>query len=128
MKNWKTGTCVANGINVRYLRTGGNKPPVVLLHGLMTSGACWTPLAKALANDFDVIMPDSRGHGNSSAPTQGYGYYTLAADILSFINALKLDSPVLLGHSMGGMTAAVVANQNPDRLQGLVLVDPGLTH
>ena len=40
---WQQATCKVNGINVHYLRTGGNKPPVVLLHGLMTSGACWTP-------------------------------------------------------------------------------------
>ena len=57
MADWTTGTCKANGIDVHYLRTGGNKPPVVLLHGLMLNGACWTPLARALEKDCDVIMP-----------------------------------------------------------------------
>lgn len=40
MTGWTTGICKVNGINVRYIRTGGGKPPVVLLHGLMLSGAC----------------------------------------------------------------------------------------
>src|SRR6187431_1093754 len=124
MAGWITGTCKANGIDIHYLRTGGNKPPVVLLHGLMTSGACWTPLARVLEEDFDVIMPDARGHGNSSAPDHGYQYDNLAADVIGLIDTLNLTPPVLLGHSMGGMTAAVVASRNPKRLKGLVLADP----
>ena len=55
MAGWITGTCKANGIDIHYLRTGGNKPPVVLLHGLMTNGACWTPLARTLEKDYDVV-------------------------------------------------------------------------
>lgn len=121
---WQQATCKVNGINVHYLRTGGDKPPVVLLHGLMTSGACWTLLARALEANYDVVMPDARGHGNSSAPDQGYSYDNLATDVSSLIDALGLASPVLLGHSMGGMTAALVASQNPKRLRGLVLADP----
>ncbi|MGH2638155.1 MAG: alpha/beta fold hydrolase [Rhabdochlamydiaceae bacterium] len=124
MVGWITGTCEVNGINIHYLRTGGNKPSVVLLHGLMTSGACWTPLARELEADYDVIMPDARGHGNSSAPDLGYRYDNLATDVLNLIEALVLATPVLIGHSMGGMTAAVVANRNPKRLRGLVLADP----
>ncbi len=124
MTSWTSGICKANGIDIHYLRTGGNKPPVVLLHGLITSGACWTPLARALESDYDVIMPDARGHGNTSAPDQGYCYDTLAMDVIGLIDALGLSSPVVLGHSMGGMTAAVVASRNPQRLRGVVLADP----
>jgi N-formylmaleamate deformylase len=124
MEGWTTGICKANGIDMHYLRTGGDKPPVVLLHGLMTSGACWTPLARALQKDYDVIMPDARGHGYSGVPDQGYRYDNLAADVMSLIDVLGLDAPVVLGHSMGGMTAAVVASQTPKRLRGLILVDP----
>lgn len=124
MGRWITGTCEANGINIHYLRTGGDKPSVILLHGLMTSGACWTPLARTLEEDYDVIMPDARGHGNSCAPGHGYSYETLATDVLSLIEVLGLANPVLLGHSMGGMTAAVVASRNSKRLRGVVLSDP----
>lgn len=124
MADWTMGTCKANGINLHYLRTGGDKPPVVMLHGLMTNGACWTPLARELEKDYDIIMPDARGHGSSDAPDHSYLYEDLAADLLSLIDALGLDKPVLLGHSMGGMTAAIVASWNPKRLKGLVLADP----
>lgn len=124
MVGWTTESCKANGIDVHYLRTGGDKPPVILLHGLMMNGACWTPLARALEKDYDVVMPDARGHGKSSYPDHGYLYDDLAADVMSLIDVLGLAKPVLLGHSMGGMTAAVVASRNPKRLQGLVLADP----
>lgn len=124
MAGWTTETCKANGIDVHYIRTGGDKPPVVLLHGLMLNGTCWTTLARALEKDYDVVMPDARGHGYSSAPNHGYCYDNLATDVMSLIEVLRLKNPVLLGHSMGGMTAAVVASQNPKQLRGLILADP----
>ena len=72
MTSWITGVREANGINIHYLRTGAVKPPLVLLHGLMGSGACWTPLARSLEGEYDLVMPDARGHGESSAPLHGY--------------------------------------------------------
>ena len=124
MTTWSSGVCETNGISIHYLRTGGAKPPVVLLHGLMGSGACWTPLARALEGEFDVVMPDSRGHGGSSAPPHGYRYDDLAGDVVGLIRGLELSRPVLLGHSMGGMTAAVVASRGAEVIRGLILVDP----
>lgn len=118
------GTCEANGVLVRYLRTGGPKPPVVLLHGLTGSGACWSPMARVLASEYDVVMPDARGHGGSGAPETGFGYHDLAADVIDLLRSLGLERPVLVGHSMGGMTAAVVASLIGGELRGLVLVDP----
>ncbi|WP_437982033.1 alpha/beta fold hydrolase [Sorangium sp. So ce117] len=124
MTTWISGVCETNGITIHYLRTGGGKHPVVLLHGLMGSGACWTPLARALEAEFDVIMPDARGHGGSSAPHNGYRYDDHASDVVGLIRGLSLSRPVLLGHSMGGMTAAVVASRGAGVLRGLILVDP----
>ncbi|RKG72947.1 alpha/beta hydrolase [Corallococcus exercitus] len=124
MTTWMRGVHETNGINLHYLRTGGAHPPVVLLHGLMGSGACWTPLARVLEGAFDVVMPDARGHGGSSAPHQGYRYDDHASDVVGLIRGLELSRPVLLGHSMGGMTAAVVASRGTAGLRGLVLVDP----
>lgn len=124
MTNWSTAVCDTNGIRLHYTRTGGENPPVILLHGLMTNGLCWNGLAQALAEEYDVIMPDARGHGQSSAPDHGYRYEDHAADIAGLIMALRLPPPVLLGHSMGGMTAAVVASRHPTPLRGLILADP----
>ena len=124
MTSWTSDVCRVNGIGIRYVRTGGDKPPVVLLHGLMGGGACWTHLARALESEFEVFMPDARGHGGSSAPQRGYRYDDLASDVEGLVGGLELRDAVLLGHSMGGLTAAVVASRNPGMLRGLVLVDP----
>lgn len=124
MTCWNTAVCEINGINIHYTRTGGNKLPLILLHGLMTNGLCWTGLAHVLEKDYDVIMPDARGHGKSSVPGFGYRYEDHANDIAGLINALRLPHPILLGHSMGGMTAAVVASRKPNLLRGLVLAEP----
>jgi N-formylmaleamate deformylase len=124
MTGWTGGHCAANGIEIHYLRTGGDKPPVVLLHGLIGSGACWTPVARALDDDHDVVMPDARGHGRSDTPLHGYGYADHAGDVIGLIEALGLSAPVLMGHSMGGMTAAVASHRLGSAIRGLVLVDP----
>jgi N-formylmaleamate deformylase len=124
MTSWTTGICEANGIDIHYARTGGVKPPLVLLHGLMGSGACWSPLARSLEGDYDVVMPDARGHGESSAPLHGYRDEDHAKDGIEFIRGLGLPAPILLGHSMGGMTAAVVASQAPSMIRGVILADP----
>jgi N-formylmaleamate deformylase len=121
---WADGTLETNGIRIHFVRTGGSAQPVVLLHGLMHSGACWRPLARALDAEFDVVMPDARGHGGSSAPEFGYSYDELADDVLGLVHALQLSRPVFIGHSMGGLTAAVIAQRRGGNLRGLVLVDP----
>lgn len=121
---WTSGICEVNSVNIHYLRTGRDKPTLIALHGLTGSGACWTPLARALEDEYDVVMPDARGHGKSSAPLDGYMYRDHASDILGLIEALGLTAPVLLGHSMGGMTAAVVASQLGSAIRGVILADP----
>lgn len=124
MPSWATSRADVNSVTIAYLRTGGDKPSAVLLHGLMGSGAGWTPVARVLEAELDVIMPDARGHGRSSAPDSGYRYPDLAADAVGLVRELGLERPVLIGHSMGGLTAALVASQIGHLLRGLVLVDP----
>jgi N-formylmaleamate deformylase len=124
MTNWATGICETNRISMYYTRTGGNKPPLILLHGLMSSGICWTSIAQALEEGYDVIMPDARGHGKSSVPDDGYQYEDHANDVTGLIQALGLSPPIVLGHSMGGMTAALLAARQQTPLRGLILADP----
>jgi pimeloyl-ACP methyl ester carboxylesterase len=69
-------------------------------------------------------MPDARGHGRSSAPSHGYLYNDHASDVIDLLEALGLAAPVLLGHSMGGMTAAVVASEAGAAIRGIILADP----
>lgn len=124
MSQWSSGDMVANGIRLHYHRTGGNKPPLVLLHGLTDSGLCWTPVAERLADRYDLIMIDARGHGLSDVPERGYGSDDHAADVESVIDALALEKPALLGHSMGAATAATLAAKAPHLLSCIILEDP----
>ncbi len=95
-----------------------------MLHGLTGDGACWLPIAHSLAPRFEVVLPDARGHGRSSTPACGYRYDDLASDAIGLVRHLRLTRPVLVGHSMGGLTAALIASRVGALLRGLVLVDP----
>lgn len=114
----------SNGIRIHYHRTGGNKPQVLLLHGLTDNGACWTPVIEQLKADYDCIAPDARGHGLSDAPARGYAPADHAADAAALIQALKLNRPAVIGHSMGGAVAAVLASQHPELVGAAVFEDP----
>ncbi len=124
LAKWTAGICQANGIDIHYLRTGGDRPPLIALHGLIGSGACLVPFARSLEDAFDVVLPDARGHGRSSAPSAGYSYGDLAGDVVGLIERLGLKAAILLGHSMGGMTAAVCASRLGSTIRAVILVDP----
>lgn len=121
---WTSEEVAVNGIKLHYCRTGGDGPPVVLSHGITDNGLCWTDLAQALEGEYDVVMYDARGHGLSDAPEEAYSYAELAADLVGLIRALELERPVLIGHSMGASTTAVVAAGSPELVRGAVLEDP----
>lgn len=131
------GSALANGIQLHYSRIqprprktspfqGRSRPPqsIVLLHGITDNGMCWVRVINALCKDFDVIIPDSRGHGFSDAPEMGYGVEDRAADVAGLIQYLNLDRPVLIGHSMGAETAIGTAATYPDLVKAVVLIDP----
>lgn len=124
MSPWQSNDVQANGLKLHYTRTGGVKPPVVLAHGFSDDGLCWTPVARALEADYDVIMVDARGHGRSDAPDQGYGSADYAADLAGVIQALELEQPAVLGHSMGAATALMLAGTYADLPRAIILEDP----
>lgn len=124
MAPWKSGYVEASGIRLHYTRTGGDKPALVLAHGVTDDGLCWAPVAQALEADYDVIMLDARGHGRSDAPPRGYDPATQAADLAGAIAALGLRKPAVLGHSMGAATALVLAGAYPDAPGAILLEDP----
>jgi len=121
---WSSGYVEANGIRLRYYRTGGALPALVLSHGYTDNGLSWTGLARALQKEYDVIMYDLRGHGLSDAPQTGYGMDDQVADLLGLIEALKLQRPIIIGHSLGGSIAAAFAAKHPNLPHKVVLVDP----
>jgi N-formylmaleamate deformylase len=124
MSEWESGIVSANGLQLHYTRTGGEKPPLVLAHGVTDDGLCWSPLAAALAAEYDVVMVDARGHGRSQAPTDGYEPGEQADDLAGVIAALELRRPAVLGHSMGAATALVLAGRYPELPSAIVLEDP----
>jgi pimeloyl-ACP methyl ester carboxylesterase len=113
-------------VELEITEAGRGGHPLMLVHGWTGSRldfADWMePLA---AHHFHVVAPDNRGHGHSSKPTaeSDYSFDTFADDVLALADALGWDRFVLLGHSMGGMVAQVVALRAPRRLAGLVLMD-----
>ncbi|MFU8826451.1 MAG: alpha/beta fold hydrolase [Brevefilum sp.] len=123
--DWTQGTVMIDGgIELFYTRTGnGDKPALVLAHGLTHSGLCWHQLAAALEEDYDLIMYDAYGHGKSSR-VDPQKRFDLAEDLKNLVDALKLDKPGLIGHSMGAATVADFAARYPDKLAILVLEDP----
>lgn len=116
--------CETNGISLHYTRIGVGGPTLILLHGLSANGSCWAAIARTLASENDTIMPDLRGHGKSSAPDHGYSYEDHADDVAGLINSLGIPAPVLIGHSMGGLVAAVVASLYPGLVRAVILADP----
>jgi pimeloyl-ACP methyl ester carboxylesterase len=124
MSSWLDDSVQTNGIHVHYYRTGGSKPPLLLLHGITDSGLCWTRVARALEQDYDVIMLDARGHGLSDGPETGFSTEILAADAAGLIQALQIQQPYVLGHSMGGATAVALAARYPNLVRAVLLEDP----
>jgi pimeloyl-ACP methyl ester carboxylesterase len=122
---WTSGDVKANGITLHYYRTGnGSLPPMVLAHGYTDNGLCWTDLAHAFEKKYDVIMYDLRGHGLSDAPDTGYSIEDYTLDLAGLIKELKLEHPVIIGHSLGGCIAASFAAHYPDIPLKVVLIDP----
>lgn len=115
---------VTHGVKLHYYRTGGDKPALVLVHGITDDGLCWTPVAAALAEKYDVILVDVRGHGKSEAPVDGYTLENLGLELAGLIQALGLEKPIVLGHSMGAINTLVMAGLFPALPRAILLEDP----
>ncbi len=124
MSTWQSGFITANGMSLYYTRTGGDGPPLVLAHGMADSGLCWSRLARALEDEYDIIMPDARSHGRSERSPGDYPSEVLADDLAGVIEGLNLDQPIVIGHSMGATTALFLAAAYPRCLRAAVLEDP----
>jgi pimeloyl-ACP methyl ester carboxylesterase len=113
-----------NGLNIHYRDWGDSQlPPLVILHGGGNSlSRTWDHVAAALADHFRVIVPDLRGHGESSWATE-YSWQLILDDALKLMAALSLRQTVLCGHSMGGRVAYMLASQHPERVTRLVIVE-----
>lgn len=125
MSPWSQGFVDVPGGRIAYHRTGGDLPPLVLSHGLTDNGLCWSRTTQALADDFDVIMLDARGHGLSSRVVPGQSAEP-GQDIAATISLLGLKRPHVMGHSMGALATAACAAAHPDLVSKVILEDPPL--
>ena len=121
--DWTAGRAKVPGGHIAFHRTGGSGPTLVLSHGLTDNGLCWERFATAMAPDFDLIMLDARGHGDSSPMPIGEGHDP-ATDIEAAIDQLGLIAPIVMGHSVGARATASYANTHPGRVAKVILEDP----
>src|SRR5436190_11751443 len=112
-----------HGLTVAYAEWGSpSGEPAVLLHGYADSHRFFEPLVEHLSVEHRVLAFSERGHGDSDKPLDGYDLATLADDVVAFLDELRLDRAVLVGHSSGGLVAQQATVAHPERVAGLVLV------
>ncbi|WP_433448057.1 alpha/beta fold hydrolase [Streptomyces sp. CA-142005] len=119
-------TVEANGITLACRSWGpADAPPVVLLHCRGADGADWTHIAQRLAappRPRRVYAPDLRGHGHSDWPGD-YRAEAMSDDVLALLTALGLGGADVVGHSLGGLVACLLAQRHPGAVRRLVLED-----
>ncbi len=114
----------SNTITLHVEEFGTGALALVFLHYWGGSTRTWRHVTQALAPDFRAIAIDHRGWGQSDKPAEGYTLADLAKDAERLIESLALDHYILVGHSMGGKVAQLMASRQPAGLAGLVLVAP----
>ena len=113
-----------------FVRFGGNpdKPALVLLHGFPQTHVMWHRVARALQDDFFLVMPDLRGYGDSAKPAgladhSNYSKRAMAADVIAAVDALGVQDFFLCGHDRGGRVAHRLALDHPSRTRKLCVID-----
>lgn len=120
----RIGTSALPGVSLAWRETAADdEVPVVALHGMCSTGATWDGVAARLAeHGRRTIALDLRGHGGSSRPGT-YACSAMRDDVLAFLDDRGLPHVDLLGHSLGGHVAMLVAQRSPHRVRRLVVED-----
>lgn len=105
-----------------YFDSDGSGQPLLFLHGTGCDSSDWAVVINGLAQNGRCIALDFRGHGQSTVPTQAFSFSSLVDDVLHFIDCLRLQEVVVVGHSLGGMVAMEVARHSSS-VAGLVLLE-----
>ena len=104
-----------------HVEVHGSGEPLLLLAGLAMDVTLWYDLVPDLAKRFQVVLHDPRGSGRTKAPLDSLSTSTMAADALAVLDGLGIERAHVLGFSLGGMTAQVLAAKHPHRIKRLVL-------
>lgn len=119
---------VDSRVKLEVLDWGGTGRPVLLLAGNGNSAHVFDSLAGKLAESYHVYGVTRRGFGASSAPRSGYEADRLADDVLEVVQALKLNKPILIGHSIAGEELSSIGSRHADKVAGLIYVDAGYSY
>jgi pimeloyl-ACP methyl ester carboxylesterase len=129
-----TGTFTSRYVDTGEVRlhavTGGDGPPLLLVHGWPQTWYAWRMLMPALAGDFSVVAVDQRGIGLSGKPTDGYDTATLASDLVALMDALGHQRFALYGTDVGMPIAYALAADHRDRVDRLAVSEaplPGIS-
>lgn len=122
-------TFTVNGLALHFLEWGKQSSPVlVLLHGGSAHAHWWDHIAPRLAHRYRVLAIDLRGHGDSSwARPPAYSISDYISDLFGLFRVATVDSPILVGHSLGGLVALAAAANTSLSASALVLCDIGAT-
>jgi len=125
-----TGTFTSRYVDTGDLRqhvvTGGEGPPLLLVHGWPQTWYAWRLVMPDLARDFQVIAPDQRGIGLSGRPKDGYDTGTLAADLAALMDALGHERFAVAGHDTGMWIGYALAADHPGRVARLAVAETPL--
>lgn len=111
----------SNGVKIRYIMVGKGEP-VILVHGFAGNLGMWDPLIDDLANDYEVIAFDCRGHGKSDKPHDPRQYgIEMVNDIVRLMDHLQIKKAHIMGYSMGGFIVMKMLVERPDRFLTAVI-------
>jgi 3-oxoadipate enol-lactonase len=116
-----------NGRAIHYLERGRGEP-LVLIHGLGSSGADWALQVPALEKNHRVILPDLPGSGHSASWREGYSVERLAESIWALCGHLQLERINIVGFSLGGAVGLEMSLQRPDSVRRLGLINSLATY
>lgn len=118
----RMATANINGTSVYFEDSGGSGSPVILSHGFLMDHSMFDPQVEALRKYHRVITWDERGFGATRAPGP-FSYWDSAADVLTLMDHLGIDTAFVGGMSQGGFISLRVALSAPERVRGLILID-----
>jgi pimeloyl-ACP methyl ester carboxylesterase len=114
------------GITLRYADSGGDGPPIVLLHGATLNWETFKAMVPALSEEWRVIALNLRGHSGSDWTPGAYRFTDYSADVAAFLHDVVGAPATILAHSFAGYFALHAAAHVPEKVRGLVLLDPPL--
>lgn len=117
-----------NKLTISYIDEGSiNDPAIILIHGFPLNKTMWNKQVEVLKDEYRVIAYDIRGHGNSDIGDENFSMALFVTDLLSLMDALKIDKTILCGFSMGGYIVLNAVENYPDRFTALLLCDTTCT-